>query len=473
MVQYHTLNQDTAEIRLLELLPGKEASPIHCKLATVSLQNNAIFEALSYVWGDAQVTKAITVDGGLFQVTTNLEEALRALRHRCKSRILWMDAICINQSDLGEKNVQVPLMRQIYTNAGGVVAWLGPSNPSIEMAVSYGWRYAEKRLSSKTLYWMRLDLAAVFSRRARMERSIALLQVLDGQLDILLRPYWKRIWTFQEYHLPRRKPIYMCRNMVFQAYSTLEHSGSEPFPFSRVFGGDELQDPNAIRMLDMRDIDYDGLRGLVSALLEKSVGLGVSDRRPHYLIVDPGPPSDTSTDTDLLGYLLESANRLFSEPRDRVYALYGMVKEVRELYPPDYSKPVEQVLLETSAFLVNHEKDIPRGWFPPRADSISNQSYPTWVPDFNLALPDLHPHIHPIVSEKTRTSKAGFGISDDQLAAVDKHLATLGISAWNIGPVHVVLNFASTTIEVLQQMRGLLLNRPSSCPPPRVFSPHN
>jgi len=110
--------------------------------------------------------------------------------------------------------------------------------------------------------------------------------------------------------------------MVFQAYSTLEHSGSEPFPFSRVFGGDELQGPNAIRMLDkMRDIDYDGLRGLVSALLEKSVGLGVSDRRPHYLIVDPGPLSDTSTDTDLLGYLLESANRLFSEPRDRVCPL--------------------------------------------------------------------------------------------------------------------------------------------------------
>ncbi|KAK3364200.1 heterokaryon incompatibility, partial [Lasiosphaeria hispida] len=55
----------------------------------------------------------------------NLYTALLALRHRDKPRYLWVDAICINQSDIAEKNVHMPQMHLVYQRAARVVVWLG------------------------------------------------------------------------------------------------------------------------------------------------------------------------------------------------------------------------------------------------------------------------------------------------------------------------------------------------------------
>ena len=88
MVEYRALNVNPPEIRLLKLLPGKDTEPIQCRLYVVSLQDNPIFEALSYVWGDAKNPRPIELDNDAFHVTANLEEGLRALRSRRKTRIL-------------------------------------------------------------------------------------------------------------------------------------------------------------------------------------------------------------------------------------------------------------------------------------------------------------------------------------------------------------------------------------------------
>jgi hypothetical protein len=55
------------------------------------------FEALSYVWGDPLITRQIKLNSQPFRVTENLEAALRRLRHDDRARIMWIDAICINQ----------------------------------------------------------------------------------------------------------------------------------------------------------------------------------------------------------------------------------------------------------------------------------------------------------------------------------------------------------------------------------------
>ncbi len=75
--------------------------------------------------------------GSPFPVTINLKAALRALRQRKKVRVLWVDAVCINQADIPEKNVQVPLMSRLYSGADSVIVWLGASNPNIELFVSW------------------------------------------------------------------------------------------------------------------------------------------------------------------------------------------------------------------------------------------------------------------------------------------------------------------------------------------------
>jgi len=128
---YEPLNPNLVEIRLLDLLPSKTPeSNIQCTLRTVSLigglQQSGGFEALSYTWGDPTIQKDIIVNDHQVKVTQNLESFLRQRRHDSETVSLWVDAVCINQQDLDEKNAQIPLMNLIYAFANRLTVWLGP-----------------------------------------------------------------------------------------------------------------------------------------------------------------------------------------------------------------------------------------------------------------------------------------------------------------------------------------------------------
>lgn len=93
-------------------------------------------EALSYCWGDRAKTKTMTVDGTPFGISANLEAALTQLRKPDEERILWADAICINQNDDAEKRREVACMRAIYYGARRVV-WLGPAEPDSGAGIDF------------------------------------------------------------------------------------------------------------------------------------------------------------------------------------------------------------------------------------------------------------------------------------------------------------------------------------------------
>lgn len=107
MINYNPLNPTNSEIRLVTLHPGRATDDIHCTLKTASLDECPKYEALSYTWGDENDTKPVTVNACLHDATSNLETALRCLRRRWKPRIMWVDALCINQTDVDEKNTQL------------------------------------------------------------------------------------------------------------------------------------------------------------------------------------------------------------------------------------------------------------------------------------------------------------------------------------------------------------------------------
>jgi hypothetical protein len=123
-------------IRLLALRPAfTDAQPIICSLKEVSLDDYEDagsplpYEALSYTWGARTHTIPILCDRKTLMVTPNCESALRHLRRMFKDRLLWIDAACIDQQSVEEKNVQVPLMGEIYSAATRAVIWLGPGLP--------------------------------------------------------------------------------------------------------------------------------------------------------------------------------------------------------------------------------------------------------------------------------------------------------------------------------------------------------
>lgn len=97
--KYERLNLATDAIRLIRLLKG-DTSPIECEIFESYLDQveSVPYEALSYVWGNKESTDKIRVNGCLFTVTENLFEVLSYLRNSKKDRLLWVDAICIDQS---------------------------------------------------------------------------------------------------------------------------------------------------------------------------------------------------------------------------------------------------------------------------------------------------------------------------------------------------------------------------------------
>ena len=101
-------------IRLLELLPGAPGAPLTCKIVPGRISEEPVYEALSYVWGPQSFPKLITEikHPADIPISTSLDGALRSLRSEDKSRMSWVDAICINQHSLQERGHQVAQMGQ-------------------------------------------------------------------------------------------------------------------------------------------------------------------------------------------------------------------------------------------------------------------------------------------------------------------------------------------------------------------------
>lgn len=112
-------------IRVLVLHAGLPEQDIHCSLREISLDNVSHYEALSYTWGDPSEIRRIMCGDASLDVTVNLHSALRHLRHVYSERVIWADAICINQKDLKERESQVQLMADVYSKASKVNMWLG------------------------------------------------------------------------------------------------------------------------------------------------------------------------------------------------------------------------------------------------------------------------------------------------------------------------------------------------------------
>ncbi|KAF4342400.1 heterokaryon incompatibility [Fusarium beomiforme] len=100
------------------------------------------FEALSYVWGRQKSPVKAIVEGttgeslGSIKLGKNLATALAHLRYKDKTRVLWVDAICINQQDDAERSAQVLRMSSIYRDCSRVIIWLGPERPDTALAFS-------------------------------------------------------------------------------------------------------------------------------------------------------------------------------------------------------------------------------------------------------------------------------------------------------------------------------------------------
>ena len=125
--RYEPLDPTRRQIRLIRLLTEQAIAwqtTIDCEIFHADLDENPEYEALSYVWGSETRPYNIRVNGHSLGVTLNLFSALSHLR-TAEPRVLWVDAICINQESHSERGQQVAIMRDIFAGASRTTIWLG------------------------------------------------------------------------------------------------------------------------------------------------------------------------------------------------------------------------------------------------------------------------------------------------------------------------------------------------------------
>ncbi|KAH0439155.1 hypothetical protein CcaCcLH18_02950 [Colletotrichum camelliae] len=211
---HEPLDLNQPSIRHLCLLKG-DYGPIHCLIYQDHLGDTAIpYEALSYVWGSSQLTHTIFVNGKQMRITENLFHALRQLRSDENDRILWVDAVCIDQQNPRERGHQVQQMSEIYRRAQPVLFWLGDSDRDTDAVISMLQKLKDKMEGPGGLYsgWRPTDqheladewvdrwlkdckaLAGHVIRQNSLDEA-----VLARGLGLLLKRSWfRRVWILQE-----------------------------------------------------------------------------------------------------------------------------------------------------------------------------------------------------------------------------------------------------------------------------------
>ncbi len=120
-------------IRLIQILDAEAEKPIECRLVRHSLHSGVKYQALSYVWGDPDVTRSIACEGRRFDVTNNLHDALLQLRANNEIRensLLWIDAICIDQG-----RTEMPIGGTLGSQSLGHLVY--GNLPSLPVTASY------------------------------------------------------------------------------------------------------------------------------------------------------------------------------------------------------------------------------------------------------------------------------------------------------------------------------------------------
>lgn len=164
--------------------------PLSLTTTVHTLDDELDFYALSYVWGPLPASISVSCNGYLLLVTASAYEILNvALK---TSETVWIDAICIDQKNPGEKAIQIPLMHHIYANATAVVMYMGASNPAIDTFMAEFPRVFELSLS-----WIPTTYNSDPGWRGEGwpgeddDFWVGLYQLLNHD-------WFRRLWTFQE-----------------------------------------------------------------------------------------------------------------------------------------------------------------------------------------------------------------------------------------------------------------------------------
>lgn len=184
-------------IRLLSLFPGKKDSELRGMVHHVPVHGAGRYRAVSYVWGQVKWTHSMWTPEGTIPITKSLHSALRCLRNSTEPMVLWVDAVCINQSDGSDKARQIRLLPLIFKLATCVLAYLGDSTHSDAALETLMQIQAKEALRGQVGLWP-IELPEVPSSWNGEAIPLASEPIWKDIVELFQRSWFRRAWILQE-----------------------------------------------------------------------------------------------------------------------------------------------------------------------------------------------------------------------------------------------------------------------------------
>ena len=362
--------RSASDIRLILVHPGSFDDALNCTLIHSSLASAKLsgFEAISYRWGSSdQTTINLEYDAkkSEFGVHGSVESVLRHLRRNDgQIRTLWIDAVCIDQSNDQERADQVALMADIYSMADAVNVWLGASDHITQLAfrVIHDIYNCKKNLCPGgaectcpgTAHTMtrkdfqnldnNLDAITQFhlhrepdqtqdQLRNVMQSSHTLISELFGN------PWFKRVWVLQE---------------VINSKRAVLHCGAESILWKELVEVNDYHNHQLPHLVPLHRLPQ--IWSHLGKPRNPSVFPSISDsgeERP-----------EAARDIGILDVVLEALELDSTDPRDKIFALLSFGKETKiishlpELIKPDYKKSIDRVFADFTRWWIKEHKSL-------------------------------------------------------------------------------------------------------------------
>ena len=323
--------------------------PDTIELEIVSLDKAPAYEALSYAWGSADLVCEFTCGSKVLPVTRSCFDALKRTQPPCQidtkirnspasedrdrpssvcrapPRILWIDGICIDQSSLQERSQQVRLMADIYMKATTVLLWPGPDLPRSQ--IFFG--------------------------------SDQVADEIQEAFELLSSPYFSRIWPVQEVALSRECIVLNNQGGFYRLPDVL--AGTRRI-HSR-WPEDQTKHPYMI---------------VRQASLLRRMWLYFE----HIRCNTGNPHAAIGSIASISRILLDARKLKSSEPRDKIFAIQGMLKIIGvDLSPPDYTRTIASIYTEAAAVAMKHDKAL--NILSGVTGVQTHIAVPSWVPDWS------------------------------------------------------------------------------------------
>ncbi|KAI2613254.1 heterokaryon incompatibility protein-domain-containing protein [Hypoxylon sp. NC1633] len=346
---YEDLRED--EIRILVLEAGDPDSEISCRLVTCSHGDRLPYDAISYAWGNPANVMAINCNGMAVQIPVNLYNALFWLRKRTEDRLLWIDALCINQEDMEERGDQVQKMATIFSCARKTLVWLRPETKDTKGALYPPVRY--DRLNKNVGWMFRAPPGPFGYNFAETEDKRDLLD-MDWRplMRLLEQPWFTRLWVIQEVARARRVTVLLGKTKISwdklaSTVTELHHRG----------------------LLDAVNFTEEAARG-AEAVIEMQAA---RERTSHDL------------QQSLLRLLLATASAECSDIKDKVYAVLSLATDYNPnkdgvSFKPDYSITDGEAFTRVARWAVaKGDLDLLLSC----ATASDMEGLPSWAPDWS------------------------------------------------------------------------------------------